>query len=108
MNTTFLIGIAVGAIVVAVYFRAHKAALSAAERVDRRTRHPLAGYCADCGGGELTRAGVCATCQSNAVWCPTPLALPELGPKVSAKHAALAAKTRKRFAKDVTESGVVN
>jgi hypothetical protein len=108
MNTTFLIGIAVGAIAVGVYFKAHQMVRKTADQIDRRTRHPLAGFCADCGGGELTRSGVCATCQSNAVWCPTPLALPALGPKVSAKHAALAAKTRRRFSKDVTVSQEVN
>ena len=108
MNISLLIGLIVGAVAVAVFHVAHRAVASTTDRIDRTTRRTLPGYCADCGGAELTRAGMCATCGSGAIWTPGSLDLPALAPKSNAKHAALAAKTRARFGSSVTESGVVN
>lgn len=71
MNTTFLIGLVAGAIVVAVYYKANQAVKSTADRIDRRVLRTLPGFCQDCSGSSLDHRGLCATCGSNAIWCPT-------------------------------------
>jgi len=59
-------------------------------RIDRSVRHPLPGFCEDCGGSQLTRAGQCATCGSDAVWTPGGHELPALYDEEAAKAAACA------------------
>ena len=108
MTANLLIGLVVGALAVAVYHAAHAAVSKTADTVDRRTQRPLPGFCADCGGSQLTRAGLCATCGSNSVWCPGPMALPKLTVEmVNPKHAAIAAKVRARWGKSVTSSEAI-
>ena len=114
MNASLFIGLVVGGIAVAVFFKASRAARQAADTIDRRVRRTLPGFCADCSGSSLDHRGLCATCGSNAIWTPmSEITLPayeaveaEDADKAE-RHAEIAAKTRARFGTPVTESEAI-
>lgn len=98
MNTSLVVGLMVGGAIVYVYHRAHAALTAQADRIERATRHPLAGHCQDCGGSTLTRSGICATCGSSAIWSPLAMALPPEPHPLPGSRAYIAAERRRDIA----------
>lgn len=70
MNTAFLVGLVAGAVVVAVYAKAHAALKAQAETLTRPLNPPRAilADCDTCGRTIQDRHGRCSSCGSSAIW----------------------------------------